>query len=126
MAKVLLIDDDPSYRDLLEFILSEVGHEVRTVPSAEAAIEVSETFLPDVLVADWMLRNDMNGLDASRILSEANPDLQTIVISGYPSAELEEQIDRQPSTQFLTKPFRPEELLQALDRAAGAADSSEV
>ncbi len=126
MAKVLLIDDDPSYRDLLEFILSEEGHDVRTVSSAEAAIDMSETFMPDVLVADWMLRNDMNGLDASRALSEANPDLRTIVISGYPSAELEEQIDRQPSTQFLTKPFRPEELLQALERAAGATDSSEV
>jgi DNA-binding NtrC family response regulator len=105
MARVLLVEDEQGLRSSLAALLSYNGHEVREASSAREAFAVADAFAPDIVVADWMLKNDLHGLDVLERLSGANPRLRTILITGFPSAQLREAAVRGGVTAFLEKPF---------------------
>jgi DNA-binding NtrC family response regulator len=117
MKKILIVDDEPSYRDSLELILSHEDYQVRTAADGPAALESGDGFGPDVLIADWMLRGSMNGLEVAKTLLESNPDMRTIVITGYSTPRLESQAGEIEGTEVLTKPFGVDQLLDAVERA---------
>ncbi len=117
MTKILIVDDEPSYRDSLELILAYEDYQVCTAPDGPAALESSGSFCPDVLIADWMLRGSMNGLEVAKALLEENPDMRTIVITGYATPRLESQVGEIEGTEVLTKPFGVDQLLEAVERA---------
>ena len=123
MTKIFIVDDEPSYRDSLELILSYEGYEVRTAADGVAALEVAGSFLPDVLIVDWMLRGKTNGLAVARALLESDPDLRTIVISGYVTPRLAAQVESIEGAQVLAKPFGVDELLAAVTRAVDRLSS---
>ena len=116
MRKVLIVDDEPSYRDSLALILSHEQYEVRTASDSRTAFDTLEDFMPDVLIVDWMLRDKMNGIEVAESLLVANPELQTIVITGYPTTALAAEVARVPAAQMLIKPFGFDRLLAALDK----------
>ena len=121
MAKILVVDDEPGYRDPLQFILSEEGFEVEVAADGRRALDVAKRFVPDVLIVDWMLGSDMDGLEVAEALGAANPALRVIVISGYPHASLEARVASLPSARLLPKPFEISALLAAVHEAAGGA-----
>jgi DNA-binding response OmpR family regulator len=55
MLKVLIVDDEPSYREYLERYLSRSGYEVRSASGAAEAVAIARELRPDVVLADWML-----------------------------------------------------------------------
>ncbi len=116
MRKVLIVDDEPSYRDSLALILSHEKYEVRTAMDSRTALDTLDDFMPDVLIVDWMLRDKMNGIEVAESFLKANPKLQTIVITGYPTTELAAQVKRVHAAQILIKPFGFDRLLAALDK----------
>jgi len=119
MARVLVVDDEPDYPQLLGLILTKEGFEVRTAASGKEAYEVAAQFRPDVLVVDWMLEGSDDGLVVAETLAKANPALQTVLITGYPSLTLEHHVQRMPSVRFLTKPFTLSHLVDMVRGAAG-------
>ena len=68
MCKVLIVDDERDYRDQLSLCLSEDELEIRTAGSGREAIDLGACFRPDVLVADWMLKNHIHGLHVAEVL----------------------------------------------------------
>ena len=121
MAKVLVVDDEPDYPELLSIILTKEGFDVRTASVDEEARQVVESFVPDVLVVDWMLEGSEDGLHVSEAVRQRNPKLQTVLITGYPSLALENRVEQIPSVHFLTKPFTPSHLVDLVRDAADSA-----
>jgi DNA-binding response OmpR family regulator len=123
MTKILIVDDEPSYRDSLDLILSYEDYEVRTAADGVAALEVAGCFVPDVLIVDWMLRGTMNGIEVAKTLLESNPSMRTIVITGYATPRLVAQVERIEGAEMLAKPFGVDELLAAVDRVVDQSSS---
>jgi len=122
--RVLLVDDEPSYRDSLGHILSHECYDVRTASNAKAAMDATHEFVPDILIVDWMLRDEMDGVQVAQNLRLINPDLKTIFITGYRTSRLENQMREVPFAQFLSKPFSLDDFLEAVRLAAVRIDST--
>lgn len=120
MVKVLVIDDEPAYRDSLRLLMPCEGFAVETAANAREAYDVATRFEPDVLVVDWMLKDHTDGLEVAESMRGSHPNLRVIVITGYPTASLEARIRSTPSTQFLTKPFTLSDLIGAVYAAVGS------
>ncbi len=114
MARVLVVDDEPSYRKYLEQYLSHEGYEVRTAGSSSEAMQIATEFAPDVLLADWMLKDRLHGLDIGLALRAADSNLPILLMTGYASTELRERANEAGVFRFLEKPFGLEEVASAV------------
>ncbi len=112
--RVLIVDDEPSYRDYLERYLAREGYEVLTAATGKEAIELGESFRPTVILADWMLKDHMHGLEVAESLRRVIPDLRILLMTGFPSSDIRQEADRAKVCRFLEKPFGLEEVAQAI------------
>jgi DNA-binding NtrC family response regulator len=120
MARVLVVDDEPSYRKYLEQYLTHEGHEVRAAGGSSEALRIAAEFEPEVLLADWMLKDRLHGLDIGLALRAADANLPILLMTGYASAELREQASAAGVFRFLEKPFGLEEIAAAIADAIGS------
>ena len=123
MTKIFVVDDEPSYRDSLELILTYENYEVRTAADGVAALEVAGGFVPDVLIVDWMLRGNINGFEVAKALLESNREMRTIVITGYATPWLVDQVESIEGAEVLAKPFGVDEILAAVENAVNQSSS---
>ncbi len=121
MSKVLVVDDEEVYREELEFALSRQGHEVRTASNGQEAVELGSRYRPDVLVADWMLKDQIHGLHVANVLALVRPDVQTILITGFASPDLIAGAEQAEVFEFIEKPFDVERIVAAVNRASVSA-----
>jgi DNA-binding NtrC family response regulator len=121
MPKVLIVDDEPQYGAYLRDWLSREGHEVKAVTTAEDAIDFGAHWRPSVLVADWMLSSPLDGLQVSEAVRAVNPNLRTILITGYPSRELRARAEQANVFSFIEKPFSLTEVAGAVRQAANVS-----
>jgi DNA-binding NtrC family response regulator len=115
-AHVLVVEDEPRMRDLLERALRGWGFTVATARSGEEAARVCEQSAPDVAVLDLNLPG-IDGLAFLQRLRERFPAVQGIVLTGFASVEAARQAVHLDVVEFLTKPCHLGELEQAVDRA---------
>ncbi len=128
MTRLLIVDDEPSYREYLHRYLSREGYDVRTAASGSEALQIAKQFPPDILLADWMLKNHMHGLHVGEALREMNPQLRILLMTGFPSSEIREEAARARVYRFLEKPFGLEEVGVAVTQClsdAGPEDESQ-
>ena len=118
MATVVLVEDEDTLRDSVARYLEFEGHEVLSAANGREAFDVGVSGRPDVLVADWMLRNHIHGLHVAQTLRVVDPELATVLITGFPSRDLEQEFAAGGVTQMLEKPFDLEELHRAVVDAA--------
>jgi len=120
MLRTLVVDDEPSIRQLLRSLLTSAGHQVATAASGGEALNVLEDTLPlDLMVVDVCL-GDMSGLDVIRSSQLTRPGLRIIAISGYiglDSFELRRALGREGVSRALPKPFAAQDLLAAVREA---------
>jgi len=121
MTKVLVVDDVETYRKYLALALEDENYEVRAAAGGAEAIELGNNFQPDVLVVDWMLNSKLDGLSVCKALENQLPDLQTILITGYPSPGLKREVLRSNIATFIEKPFTLADIVEAVDRLTGRA-----
>ena len=115
--RILIVDDEPTYREYLERFLSRDGFDVRTAETGTEAIEIARDFEPDVLLADWMLRCEMHGIEVGEALRAMRPELRILLMTGYPTDDLQVDAKRVGINGFLEKPFALEDLAQAIQAA---------
>ncbi|MEZ4278857.1 MAG: response regulator [Myxococcota bacterium] len=116
-VRVLIVDDEPTYREYLERFLARDGLSVRTAETGSDAIRIAEEFGPDLLLADWMLRCEMHGIEVGEVLRERWPELRILLMTGFPTADLEAEAARVGIDGVLEKPFGLEDLAGAIATA---------
>lgn len=127
MATVLIVEDEDVLRETLSSFLTRQGHDVIAAASGYEALEVGLDAAPDVLVADWMLKNHIHGLHVSAVFRALHPRLNTILITGFPSRDLLEESDRHGIARLLEKPFDLADLHEAVASAlVQSADATEL
>jgi RNA polymerase sigma factor (sigma-70 family) len=110
---VFIIDDDPSIRSSLKLLVSTVGLQVETFESTDAFLKRKPIDVPSCLVLDVRLRG-LSGLDFQRELAAKNMRIPIIFITGYGDIPMSVRAMKAGAVEFLTKPFRDQELLDAI------------
>lgn len=108
--KILIVDDDPGLRRLLERFLSEQGYRVRSVENVEQMDRLLARELFQLLVLDLMLPGE-DGLSACRRLREANNQMPIIMLTAKGDEASRIQGLEGGADDYLAKPFNPRELL---------------
>jgi RNA polymerase sigma factor (sigma-70 family) len=117
---VFVVDDDPSVRSSLKFLMSSVGLQVESFDSADALLQRKLPDAPSCLVLDVRLRG-LSGLDFQRELAARNCHMPIIFITGHGDIPMSVRAMKAGAIEFLTKPFRDQDLLDAV-RIALAKD----
>ena len=113
---VFVIDDDAAMREALQSLLRSVGLSVETFASAREFLTGQRPDAPACRVLDVRLPR-LSGLDLQRELSEAEIHLPIIFITGHSDIPMTVQAMKAGAVEFLTKPFRDQDLLDAIQRA---------
>jgi DNA-binding NtrC family response regulator len=121
---ILVVDDEPSIRRFAMRALREEGFDVREASDGEQALEIVRAGGVSVLVSDVVMPR-LNGVQLMERLAHSHPQLPVVLMSGYASAELTALGIAAPCA-LLTKPFKPEQLVEEVRRCLGGADPLEL
>jgi RNA polymerase sigma factor (sigma-70 family) len=110
---VFVVDDDPSVRSSLKFLIGSVGLQVESFDSADAYLQRKPPDAPSCLVLDVRLRG-LSGLDFQRELAERNIRIPIVFITGHGDIPMSVRAMKAGAVEFLTKPFRDQDLLDAI------------
>jgi DNA-binding NtrC family response regulator len=116
-ANILVVDDDATTRDLLHEVLSGEGYRVVTSASGEEALEVGRRESFDVIISDMRLGPQLNGLDVLRAYKAVQPESEVILITAFGSMETAIEAVKAGAFDYLSKPFKLEEVLLVVGRA---------
>lgn len=113
--KVFIADDEHQYRTHIGKALKRRGHTVESAETGRVAIARAVLFRPDVLVADWMFRDQLHGVHVATALQSVFPDMKTVLISGFASEDLALDARRAGIDTFLEKPFDIAQVASAVE-----------
>ena len=115
-GRILVVDDEAIVRDVLEELLGKAGHEVDLAVSAEDALVALEKQSYHAILLDFMLPG-MGGFDALSRIKATRPEQIVIIITAFGSIEHAVQAMRLGAYDYLTKPFKNEEVLLVVRNA---------
>jgi RNA polymerase sigma factor (sigma-70 family) len=110
---VFVVDDDPSVRSSLKFLISSEGLHVESFDSADSFLRRKPPDAPTCLVLDVRLRG-LSGLDFQRELAAKNIRIPIVFITGHGDIPMTVRAMKAGAIEFLTKPFRDQDLLDAV------------
>src|SRR5881409_2342832 len=113
---VFVVDDDAAVRDGLRRLISSVGLGVEVFPTAQEFLRGRRPDAPGCLVLDVRLPG-LSGLDLQRELANTNATLPIIFLTGHGDIPMSVQAMKAGAIEFLTKPFRGQDLLDAIRNA---------
>jgi FixJ family two-component response regulator len=113
---VFIVDNDPSVRDSLQFLLESVGLEVRSFSSARDFLDGADPEAPGCLLLDVRMPG-MSGLDLQNALANAEINLPIIFITGHGTVPMSVRAMKAGAVDFLQKPFDEQDLLNAVHQA---------
>ncbi len=110
---VFVVDDDPSVRSSLKFLLSTVGLQVESFDSADSFLHKKPSDVPSCLVLDVRLPG-LSGLDFQRELAARKIRIPIVFLTGHGDIPMSVRAMKAGAVEFLTKPFRDQDLLDAV------------
>ncbi|HKD04061.1 MAG TPA: response regulator transcription factor [Terriglobales bacterium] len=110
---VFVVDDDPSVRSSLKFLISTVGLQVESFDSADTFLHRKPLDAPSCLVLDVRLPG-LSGLDLQRELAARNMRIPIVFVTGHGDIPMSVRAMKAGAVEFLTKPFRDQDLLDAI------------
>ncbi|MBF0414420.1 MAG: response regulator [Magnetococcales bacterium] len=114
MSRILLIDDDVAIRNIACQVLQRSGHELQLAASAEEGLLCCAASPFSLVITDLSLPG-MPGSRFAKIVREQYPQMKILIFSGLAPDTLEEDEQGGAGLAFLAKPFRPKELLLAVE-----------
>jgi FixJ family two-component response regulator len=115
-AMVFVIDDDAPTRESLKNLTRSIGLRVEAFSSAQEFLRSKRPDLAACLVLDVRLKG-LSGLDLQKRMAEAGIDIPIIFITGHGDIPMTVQAMKAGAVEFLTKPFRDQDLLDAVHQA---------
>ncbi|MBC7171511.1 MAG: response regulator, partial [Polyangiaceae bacterium] len=116
MRRVLVVDDEENLRLVLRTLLKKNGYDVEVTKSAEEALGRLDAFDPDFVLADVRMPG-MSGIELSRELAARACRATVIVMSAYGSVELAVEAMNAGAYDYVSKPFKQDEVLLCLRKA---------
>jgi len=113
---VFVIDDDESMREALKSLIRSVGLSVQTFASAHDFLQSKRPEVPSCLILDVRMPG-LSGLDLQRDLAGADIHIPIIFITGHGDIPMSVRAMKAGAVEFLTKPFRDQDLLDAIQQA---------
>ncbi|MDI3503486.1 MAG: hypothetical protein PWP64_422 [Candidatus Cloacimonadota bacterium] len=116
MAKILVIEDEQSFRNVLVKMLSKAGYDVRQAGDGNQALEVCAKFMPDLVLTD-IIMPDKEGLETIQELLDINPELKIVAMSGGGKFGPDSYLplaEKLGAKATLQKPFMREELINTI------------
>ena len=123
MSKILVIDDEPGIRSLLDTLLSRKGYEVVLADGGRKGLELFRRERPDVVVLDLKMP-EMDGRAVLQQIHTLNPSQPVIILTGVGLPEAEEQLRAFGVSEYVEKEFSLHSLGDALKRALAASQSA--
>ena len=114
--KVLIVDDEPRILLLMRGLMKSNGYDVETAPDGPAALEIVKTGSVDVVMTDLRMQ-PMDGMQLFREIKAVNPAIPVVLITAYASVETAIEAMKSGVFDYLTKPFKVDELVSCLKRA---------
>jgi FixJ family two-component response regulator len=115
-AVVFVVDDDAPMRESLKNLIRSVGLRVEAFASAQQFLLSKRPDVPGCLVLDVRLPG-LSGLDLQKQMAEADMEIPIIFITGHGDIPMSVQAMKAGAVEFLTKPFRDQDLLDAIHQA---------
>jgi FixJ family two-component response regulator len=113
---VFIVDDDPSMREAVKSLLGSVGLRVQTFETAHEFLRAERPDRPSCLVLDVRLPG-LSGLDLQRAVASVSPPIQIVFITAHADIPMSVQAMKAGALEFLTKPFRDQLLIDAVQQA---------
>ncbi|HUI15841.1 MAG TPA: response regulator [Xanthobacteraceae bacterium] len=130
MARILLVDDDRAIRTTIELLLKRAGHQVVAAPGGREGLTKIETERFDLLIVDIFMPG-MDGLETIQKVHQLQAELPIVVMSGMvfrsasmPPPDFLAMATKLGAVNSLRKPFRPHELLAAVDDSLKLSSNS--
>lgn len=115
-AMVFVVDDDTSLRESLQNLIRSVGLRVEAFASAQEFLHSERPDVPGCLVLDVRLPG-LSGLDLQKRMAEAEVEIPIVFITGHGDIPMTVQAMKAGAVEFLPKPFRDQDLLDAIQQA---------
>ena len=117
-TEILIIDDNPDIRNILNDLISDAGYETRIAANYNQALNEIDKKLPDVAIIDVKLdKGDNDGIELLTHIKNKNKDIPVIIISGHANIEMAIKSLKSGAFEFLEKPFDEERLMNFVKRA---------
>ncbi|MBV9488923.1 MAG: response regulator transcription factor [Verrucomicrobia bacterium] len=113
---IIVIEDDPAFRRSTQRLLESVGYRVQAFGAAKEFLQGAWPEAAGCLLLDVRLPG-LSGLDLQRELAHAGQHIPIIFLTGHGDIPMTVQAMKAGAVEFLTKPFRPQELLDAIGQA---------
>ncbi|MBP0443871.1 sigma-54-dependent Fis family transcriptional regulator [Roseomonas sp. SSH11] len=119
---ILIVDDEPDIRALIDGILADEGYEVRQAANSDQALAAFRQKRPNLVILDiWLQNSRLDGLGILEALHREEPRVPVVMISGHGTIETAVQAIQQGAYDFIEKPFKSDRLLLIVARALEAA-----
>ena len=117
-AEILIIDDNPDIRSILEVLIKDAGFKTRVAANYNQALTEIDKKLPDVAIIDVKLdKGDNDGIELLSHIKKKNKDIPVIIISGHANIEMAVKSLKSGAFEFIQKPFDQERLMNFINRA---------
>ncbi len=120
---LLLVDDDPVYRERLATAITGRGYDVRTAAGAEEALIQARADSPEYAVLDLRMPGE-SGLDLLRSMMTIDPTTRVLMLTGYGSIATAMEAVRLGAVNYLTKPADVDDILAAFNREGPNSDAT--
>ncbi|HSD51853.1 MAG TPA: response regulator, partial [Candidatus Methylomirabilis sp.] len=112
MASILIVDDEPENLELLEAVLTPIGHSIRKARGGREALKAVEEELPEIILLDLMMPG-VSGFDVCEMLraSERTARIPIIIVTALDQALVKERVLGLGADDYLTKPIQADEVV---------------
>lgn len=114
--KLMLVDDEEGVRRFLGLSLEELGYTVETAANGQQALELFDTFRPQIIFTDIKMPV-MDGIELLKAVKGTSPDTEVVMITGHGDLDLAIQALKYGASDFITKPINNDVLEVSLERA---------
>ena len=119
---ILIVDDEPDIRALIEGILTDEGYQTRQAANSDQALAAFRMRRPSLVILDiWLQNSRLDGLGILSVMHQEEPRVPCVMISGHGTIETAVQAIQQGAYDFIEKPFKADRLLLIVARALEAA-----
>ncbi|HUB44357.1 MAG TPA: sigma-54 dependent transcriptional regulator [Acetobacteraceae bacterium] len=119
---ILIVDDEPDIRLLIDGILADEGYETRGAADSDGAIAAFRMRRPSLVILDvWLQGSKLDGLGLLALFHSEEPQVPVVMISGHGTIEMAVTAIQQGAYDFIEKPFQSDRLLLSVRRALEAA-----